>query len=208
MENAAEALKIAGGVILFVLALTLSISCFSQATRAVNAITTLRDRDIEYEQVQSANGLTRAVGVETIIPTMYTAYSENIEIYFFDKDGDEIPIYYKTDQYGRKVSDGEGGYVQITSINLEKEGFGNEGTKSATQVAQEHLDIILGGESLKKTEGYKTLYPKYENQIFHKTGFYEYLKGKKFEELLGEYYQGEDTTKIKKRVITYREIAP
>lgn len=197
MENAVEALKIAFAVILFVLALSLSISCFSQAINAVTNITTMYDGEAEYEKVQSANGLTRTVGVETIIPTMYTAYDENIEIYFFESDGvTPIPIYYKTDQYGRKVSDGKGGYVQVTSLSLEKEEFGSDGAKSATQVAQEHLDIILGGRALDTEE-------KYKQQFIYNNGFYDYLKGKKFEERLGEYYQGSDSTKIKKRVITY-----
>ena len=34
-------------------------------------------------------------------------------------------------------------------------------------------------------------------------GLYNFFAGKKFKENLGEYYQGTDSTKIKKRVITY-----
>ena len=80
MENAVEALKIAGGVLLFVLALTVSISCFSQANKSVTAIVSMRDRDVEiaFDQIRPSKGLTRTVGVETIVPTMYTAYYENI----------------------------------------------------------------------------------------------------------------------------------
>ncbi len=87
MENAAEALKIAFGVVMFVLALSLSISSFSQADRSVTAIVNMKDRDIRYDQIKPASGLTRTVGVETIIPTLYTAYNENIEIYFKKANG-------------------------------------------------------------------------------------------------------------------------
>ena len=41
MENAVEALKIAGAMLMFVLALTLSISSFSTANASINAITTM-----------------------------------------------------------------------------------------------------------------------------------------------------------------------
>ena len=47
---------------------------------------------------------------------------------------------------------------------------------------------------------------KYSNQIIkndYPDGLYNFFAGKKFKENLGEYYQGTDSTKIKKRVITY-----
>ena len=37
-------------------------------------------------------------------------------------------------------------------------------------------------------------------------GFYEYLAKHTFSEQLGEYYQGSDSTKIKKRIIIYQMI--
>ena len=47
MENAAEALKIAFSVIMFILALGMGVSSFSDANRAVLVITNERDREIE-----------------------------------------------------------------------------------------------------------------------------------------------------------------
>ena len=69
MENAMDALKIAAGVLMFVLALTISISCFSQANEAVTTIANMRDRDVQitYDNIQQSNKLTRTVGIETII---------------------------------------------------------------------------------------------------------------------------------------------
>ena len=114
MENAVEALKIAGGVLLFVLALTVSISCFSQANKSVTAIVSMRDRDVEiaFDQIRPSKGLTRTVGVETIVPTMYTAYYENIEIFFKTSSGDAIPIYYDINQYG-EINTDENGEIKV-----------------------------------------------------------------------------------------------
>ena len=49
MENAAEALKMAFGVMMFVLALSLSISCFSQASSAIDNIITSREPKVSCE---------------------------------------------------------------------------------------------------------------------------------------------------------------
>lgn len=215
MENVAEAMKIAFGVLLFVIALTLSISCLSQATSAVGTIVTLRDSHIDYIPIKPSNGLTRIVGIDTIIPTMYNAYSENIEIYFLKADGTPLPIYYKIDEKGERRKDENTNLpIEVNYINLAEEGFGSEGKKLPTEVAKEHLDMILAvGISNKSYFSNQEMVNKYENQ-FHERypmGFYEYIKDKKFEECLGEYYQGSDSatatssTQIKKRVITYKE---
>lgn len=211
MENAAEALQIAFGVLLFVVALTLSISCFSQATTAVDSIISLRDTHTEYKTVNPSKGLTRIVGAETIVPTMYSAYSNNIEIYFKIKNADgtttPMPVYYKTDSNGtRERDDATLNEVIVDYIDLAKEGFGN------AQLAKEHLDMILAvGTANKSHFSNQEVVDKYEKQ-FHENypnGFYNYIKDKKFEESLGEYYQGSDSatatssTQIKKRVITY-----
>ena len=203
MENAAEALKIAFGFMMFVLALALSISSFSQATQAVQYITTARDRETEYTYVEpltdsNGNVITdRIVGVETVVPTMYKAYKENFKIIFLKKDV-STPLYLYT------YVDPNGNKTNINYIDLENE------ILSGAQEAIEHLTVILN----KKTSSPA----KYRNQFLHNEGLYEYFKGKTFKEELGEYYQEDDealkkgtTTssdvleinKTKKRVITY-----
>ena len=129
MENAVEAFKIAGSVILFVIALSLSISSLSIANRTVSEITTMYDKEANYTYIKPSSDLSRTVGIDTIIPTMYNAYEENIKIVFKDKNGQDIPIYYKTNQYGSRV-DAEGKAVSDTAtavtvkcIDLSEEGF-------------------------------------------------------------------------------------
>ena len=87
MENAVEALKIAGAVLMFILALSLSISCLSSANSSVLNIASMYSREREYRYVKPASDFTRTVGIESIIPAMYQAYEENTEIYFKDKNG-------------------------------------------------------------------------------------------------------------------------
>lgn len=206
MENAVEALKIAAGVLLFVLALTVSISCFSQANRAVTSIVNMRDRDTQilYDQIKPSSRLTRTVGVETIVPTMYKAFLENIDIQFKDQNGNEIPIYYKLTQNLK-----DGCYTRYKDNNEEEVKMSSiiEGQDSIVDLdSEKNLDIILYGKSATQ-EGTETY--KYNNIHYYNNGFYEYLKDRKFEEQLGEYYpidttnSGSTSTQIKKRVITY-----
>ena len=48
MENAAEALKMAGGVLLFLIALSVSIISFSHVRQAADTILEYKDRETEY----------------------------------------------------------------------------------------------------------------------------------------------------------------
>lgn len=199
MENATEALKIAFGFMMFVLALSLSIFSFSQATQAVDSITVMKDRETQYTYVKPSSDSNRIVGVETIVPTMYKAYKENFRIVFYDGtlggNYEDHPIYLY------KYIDPNGNIANVNYIDLEKEII-----SSATE-AINHLTILLGNRANAT---------KYQEQFLHTNGLYNYFSNKKFKELLGEYYQEDksalesgtqsealDINKTKKRVITY-----
>lgn len=210
MENAVEALKIAFAVMMFVLALSLSISSFSQANSAIDAIINMRDREIEYTYVEPTRNLTRTVGIETVVSSMYRAFEQNIEIYFKDKDGKTIPLFYNTqiDVDGYVVKDSTGAGIQIYSIDKS-----NEDVKYDKM----HLDILLGGDSVIRDvveenlgtaseelkENYIDMYKK-KIQYHCPEGLYEKFCDEKFTEFFGEYIQGSGASKIKKRVITYQ----
>lgn len=221
MENAVEAFKIAGSVILFVIALSLSISSLSIANRTVSEITTMYDKEANYTYIKPSSDLSRTVGIDTIIPTMYNAYEENIKIVFKDKNGQDIPIYYKTNQYGSRV-DAKGKAVSdtATAVTVKCIDLSEEGFSAATDAATNHLSMILAGKTRwesqwndsdaeNKNEMLNMLdEKKYGNQFMdeYTNGFYEYLAKHTFLEQLGEYYQGSDSTKIKKRIIIYQMI--
>ena len=193
MENAVEAFKIAGSVILFVIALSLSISSFTKANSAVQAIVSMRDTRTNYTYITPSQNLSRTVGVESIVPAMYKAYQENFQIRFLDRNGNEIPLSYATDNNGNVRKDASGNKIEMTHIDLKDENY------ATAEVATAHLDFLLNGKITESTK-------KYRNQLIYTEGLYSYFADKKFIESLGEYYQGNETdsTKIKKRIITYR----
>lgn len=197
MENAAEALKMAFGYLMFVLALTISISSFSQARETIDAIVTIKDKETEYTYVESQDK--KVVGVETIIPTIYKAYKENFRIVFYKSYTDEnnnepYYLYYSVDKYNPNNK------TPINYIDLEQEIFAD------AQEAIDHINILLNKRST-------DINSKYYNQFMYSDGLYDELKDKKFEEILGEYYLEDsqagyetdtiEANKTKKRVITY-----
>lgn len=199
MENAVEALKIAFAMLMFGMALTLSISSFSQATQAVDAITTLRDREAHYTYVTPTDELTRNVGIETVITSMYRAYKENIKIYFYDSYGNPIDIYI--------IFDGKGGSLPTSCFELANHNF--ESPEEATIF----LHLLVGGINIDKKnvisdeimsdEEFNGIIDKYKNNFIYTDGIYNQFVGKEFKEQLGEYYEGTGASEIKKRVITY-----
>lgn len=194
MENVIEALKIAFGVMMFVLALTLSISSFSQAREAIDNVIMMKDREQEYTYVETAANLkNRLVSSETIIPTIYKAYKENFSVEFYKSDG-VTPLYLYT------AVDTNYNKTNVYYIDLEREILGN-----ATN-ANKHLDILLG----KKSDAPDT----FRDEFIYPDGLYEFFKNNTFKECLGEYYQEDalpdadtdatlEINKTKKRVITY-----
>jgi hypothetical protein len=84
MENASEALILAFAVIVFVIALTVSINSFNSVKAVADTILYSKD-ETNYYDYQGAIGKAqenRIVGLETIIPTLYKYYKENYTVVF------------------------------------------------------------------------------------------------------------------------------
>lgn len=231
MENAVDSLKIAFGVLFFTVALSISISTFSNARRAIDGITTIKDKTQEYVYLEPSTTSNRDVGIETIIPALYKAYSENYRVEFWVKDSagtEKKLILYSR----RNVEAREKNWEEVNYIDLIDENFGSE------SLAIDHLNALLTNGHTKfyinasKAYGVKDIsaYKRYnstntillyDEEIGSKSGdiaigsegLYEFLKDKKFEERLGEYYQEDksegkvsdtlEINKTKKRIITY-----
>ena len=231
MENAVDSLKIAFGVLIFTVALSISISTFSNARRAIDGITTIKDKTQEYVYLEPSTTSNRDVGIETIIPALYKAYSENYRVEFWVKDSagteKKLSLYSR-----RNVEAREKNWEEVNYIDLIDENFGSE------SLAIDHLNALLTNGHTKfyinasKAYGVKDIsaYKRYnstntillyDEEIGSKSGdiaigsegLYEFLKDKKFEERLGEYYQEDksegkvsdtlEINKTKKRIITY-----
>lgn len=192
MENAADALKMAAWVLIFVVALSIIINAFGMARQTTDILISYNDNEYYTDYVEQGN-TERKVGYETIIPAIYRAYKENYKIIFLNNDG--TPMYF----YENKNTE-----EQINYIDLEKQNVGNDTAK------EEFIKYIVTGKEINNSQY------KFENSYDIKNnGLYNQIKGKQFTESLGVYYQEEidgnqsntpDANKTKKRVITYKSL--
>lgn len=199
MENAADALQMAAAVLVFVLALSISINAFGEARQTAQTILDNRDREYDYEYIQG-DTTERIVKGETIIPSIYKAYRENYKIVFKDRAKNGIELYQKF------VATNSTEKKKICYIDLENEVLGTDKQK------EEFLQILLYGKK-----------PGQNVKIFEDAGLsdlpdkgnalYDRIKGHTYKEELGVYYQEElqgtastpDANKTQKRVLTYTE---
>lgn len=202
MENAAEAIKMAGAVLLFVLALSIILFYFGQVRESADTILDYRDRETMYidgDYYYEQTGTERNVNLETIIPSVFRAYLENYKIIF---DGLDNPIY--------KIKNKNG--VMIDKYTLDLETNQNLEYKNVVLANKEQKIMFLKGifygdyntEDFKKLgvslEGCEPLYAQLTKKV--KSGY-------KITEYLGVYYQNDnpevpDVNKTQKRVITYK----
>lgn len=193
MENAADAIKMAGAVLLFVLALSIVIPFFSQARETTDLILDARDRETTYingNYYYKATGNERQVGWETILPTVMRAYLENYKIVFV---GLSDPIY--------KIKL-DGKIIDKYSLDLET----NNGTKYENVALANEDEFLCGILYHKYRTNYEDFNKKFNIEIGSRS-LSDMLKGKKIIETLGVYYQNDsdipDVNKTQKRIITY-----
>lgn len=196
MENAADALQMAAFVLIFVLALSISINAFGEVRQTAQMILDNKDRGGYIYTYITGNGNTkRIVGAETIIPSMYKAYKENYKIVFKNLDSSSY-------LYEKLIAINLPDKRKMYSIDLEQEVLGTDKQKEdfikfllyGWNTPQEVQIFTDAGLTLKQSGIYNTI-----------------IKNHKFEESLGIYYQEDlqgtsnepEANKTLKRVITY-----
>lgn len=193
MENAIDALYIGVAVLIFVVALSVSINAFGNARATSQAVLDMKDREYDYTYIQG-DSTERIVGCETIIPSIYKAYKEHYKIVFKFTNSD-FYLYKK-------------GYEKINYIDLEQEVLGEN--------QEDFINALLYGD---KCKDFLTIQDEFkdkngQNITLTNTGLYSYIKSKNatFKEKLGVYIYEETKgnlenlqEKNKKRVITYTE---
>lgn len=200
MENAAEALKMAGAVLIFVLALSIIILSFSQVRETADIILDYRDRETLYidgDYYYKAFGTERQVGLETVIPSIYRAYIENYKIVF---EGLSDPIYII------KLNDG---VTEIEKYTLDLESNQDLKYKNVVLANEEQKTEFLCGILYHKYETSKAEFNKKFNITVGRTSLYDQLKNAIIIEHLGVYYQDDnenvpEVNKTEKRIITYK----
>lgn len=212
MENAVDALHIAASVLIFVLALTISINAFGQARQTADMLVSYNDREYSYTYVEentdgAGNVLTeRLVGLDSIIPSIYKAYRENYKIVFRDSETSETAEnLLEGDGLYRKRNNETGDYEPVYKIDLENESLAGDEQKL------DFLSVILYGN---KADNFGDISSRLENLgiSLNSVGLYDKINDRKLKEDIGIYYQeetggvGEDVpeaNKTEKRVITY-----
>ena len=85
MENAVDALKIAFGILVFVIALTLAFMVFSQATQTSTKMLFASDKTNYYTYSEDAeNEEGRIVGADVVISSLYRYYKESVVVRVYD----------------------------------------------------------------------------------------------------------------------------
>lgn len=200
MENAANALKIGAWFLIFVIALAITITSFTQARQSIDTIVANMDREYVTTYVEQSTSTQRHVNYEYIIPAIYRAFNENYKIVFKDKNGNDIVLYTKI---GINTTD----KTDINYIDLEKENI--------TENSREEFikRILYGNSKFQSADDVKYTKSHFPNIEFKDDGIYNRLLNKTYVEKLGVYYQEEtdggkntpDANKTEKRVITYIE---
>lgn len=223
MENAVDALKMAGAVLMFVMALSVSIVAFGQVRQTADLVLDQTDREsynIDGDFYYEATATERQVSIETIIPSIYRAYNEQYKIVF---EGLTEPIYtYKGQraQAGESTANG----IERYAIDLE---FDNDiiVTDDKTTGYNTFLNAIIYGV---KDENFSRWYETVNKRVeLPRESLYDRLKGKVILEYLGVYYPSEtadepietsdelneidgeipEENRTEKRIITYKIVS-
>lgn len=199
MENAVDALYMGFAILVFVVALSLSIFSFSEVTSASQRIMDARDKTTMYNYYTST-GTSRIVTREDIIPTLYRAYYENYIVKF-----ENVPELQSAGGL-YQVKNKDNGFDNTYLIDLANQTIGSHEDADAliTALLQGNLGTLIDEDKNSRFTSFKVLL---------NDSFYDILEGKTFEEDIGLFYNEDrvdtlkegvdDVNKTKKRIITY-----
>lgn len=165
MESAAEALRLAFAVFIFVMALSVAMFMFSQARETAEIVLESSDKQRYYEPIETGTE-NRIVGFETVIPTVYKYDKERYKITFktgtYDATTDTVTItgpleIYKTksnqnlwneeyvNDYDGTTNSTSGTEKRICSFDLVEETQRKEPWVGNTNEIKSNLDAIFSG---------------------------------------------------------------
>lgn len=144
MENAAEALKLAGFTLLFVAALSIAMVTIMQAKRTSEDVLSYSDNSRYLSNMEiTDNGNfddagNRKVNVYDIIPTLYRYYQEKYIVLFYNGNS-PLEIYKGPIKNANEVSDIE----SISYLNFELEDYKQAYWRDTTKSVKKHVDNIV-----------------------------------------------------------------
>lgn len=191
MENAVEALKMAGFMILFIIALSITMITITQAKTTADSLVKNQDRQQSYQYIEVtgdlSKSLSRTVTLADIIPTLYRYAQEDYAVQFYTSSGSPLYVY-ESGQIKNGV------HVKKNDLDLDTEHWLENGEtryeewRGNTTKIKQHVDDVV-----------EFLLANYKNS--------------NFEEKLGtteDYEESQDTNELVpdinkqyKRIITY-----
>lgn len=211
MENAAEAIKMSVAVLIFTLALGISMSSFSEVREVSQMILNYKDKEYNYSYIPSNGDTTRKVSVETIVQAIYRAYNENYKIYFYENGNESNPLTLFKEGMTQEKKD-------INYIDLRKQALAN------VEKRNQFIGCILYGSSYREPNGksFNDIKNDFKEVgiILQEQGLYDkIISSGGAEEKFGVYYEDDEITnasnpdnsetnvpqanRTKKRIITY-----
>lgn len=194
MENASDALIMAGQILIFILALTVCISSFSTVRAEVNRIVDqneeikmAKDGDNYINFIESnKSSSTRVIESETVVSSMYRAIKENYVIYIKFKD--------------RSTINSINNYISTMTATVDSKIKGSN-NQPIIKRNDKLIKITIGADSNQEVD--KILRENNGGNLFN------LIKTKKFNEYIGEYQKKSTVSTENKevyRIITYVEI--
>lgn len=144
MENAAEALKLAGFTLLFVAALSIAMVTIMQAKRTSEDVLSYSDNSRYLSNMEITdngnfdNAGNRKVNVYDIIPTLYRYYQEKYIVLFYNGNS-PLEIYKGSIKNANEVSDTE----SISYLNFELEDYKQAYWRGTTKDVKLHVDEVV-----------------------------------------------------------------
>lgn len=162
MENAADALKMAFGVIVFVIAMAIALSLLSQANATTREIFYSMDTITYLEQANESqdDANHRIVGLETIVPTIYRYPVENCGVTIVRKNNDgNYELIARYDVETENVAS------QIANVKQYKYNENIERYKQAAKIYYTHINYLVTNLKITIDDEVVSLFPKGNNSI-------------------------------------------
>lgn len=166
MENVADALKMAGFVLLFVLALSIAVVTLSQARASSEAIIYSQDKKNDYDYIEPTDEsgtlkTSRKVTMADIIPTLYRYNIENYRVEFYKANGEKLVLYtisgtpntLTLEWIKKQQEKGNDDCRNINYLDLEDETTRGEPWQGKDKPKKFVDKIVYGGDPIKKIDG-------------------------------------------------------
>lgn len=205
MENASDALIMAGEMLIFIVALTVCISSFTKVRVEIDKIVGQKEtvqmakneenqEYVNYIKSKKNNSI-RVVGAETLLPSMYRAIKENYVIYI------------KLNAYDDDYIKNSGIVLTKATKDVSAITRNSDGTTSSSTVIHNGdfiIKITIGSKTAEINQNVNAIFKDNEKK------FFKYIKERKFYEYLGEYQDLAETgvsseDRAIHRIITYVE---